>query len=493
MVTKSSGGNMAINDSFSLSNALNSQAYAYKCWYNYNYCNNTMGIDSKSMSEITQTWNGELSNWRATASNDENAYEISDDDFSKATRTGKEEAQKDTGYEGGKGGMVTRGVADAASGIAGAAVTVGGIDVLGSGVANAAGKVVGKSAGKAVANGKTNAADKSNGAWIIAAPLALATGTAYMASKPNQEQKEACDDLQDNMTDAQAALASAQDDMADYAAEIEEMSDEAQMYNEDANGEIEEQKSEFDLYKESYEALMAKVESGEALTEDEKALLEELVPLMQELGVTMNETIDDTGEAVSDIYDEMGTYQEGYDYAAETMGEVQGLTDYAESFDEATQTMCYVEGGAQTLNAFNGGKAALQAGKFAASGGIFTAWAWGFAAAGAAGAAMSTAGAAQQFSWAGDVGTEIGMREATQDLNVDTTDIYDERIADYEGYMGGVEDLTLDVPDDMEAPEEVPDVSNNNNPDSKPVTTGIFGTGNGTEADAQDKKDENKA
>ena len=63
---------MAIQDSFNLSNAINSQSYAYKCWYNYNYGNNTMGISAKDMGEITQTWNNELKNWKATALKDEN-------------------------------------------------------------------------------------------------------------------------------------------------------------------------------------------------------------------------------------------------------------------------------------------------------------------------------------------------------------------------------------------------------------------------------------
>ena len=84
---------MAIQDSFNLSKATTSQAYAYKCWYNYNYGGNTMKISSKDMGEITQTWNGELKNWRATASNDENAYEIEDDDYSTAKLSGKESAK----------------------------------------------------------------------------------------------------------------------------------------------------------------------------------------------------------------------------------------------------------------------------------------------------------------------------------------------------------------------------------------------------------------
>ena len=117
---------MAIQDSFNLSKATTSQAYAYKCWYNYNYGGNTMKISSKDMGEITQTWNGELKNWRATASNDENAYEIEEGDYSTAKLSGKESAKDKTGYDGGKGGMIANGV----------------VDVVASGFAALGGKVV---------------------------------------------------------------------------------------------------------------------------------------------------------------------------------------------------------------------------------------------------------------------------------------------------------------------------------------------------------------
>ena len=444
---------MAIRDSFCLSNALNSQAYAYKCWYNYNYGNNTMGISAKDMGEITQTWNSQLNNWHATALDDENAYEIPDDDFSMYKKDGKEQAKEKTGHDGGKAGMITRGTVDAVAGAAGALGTTIGKNVAnklgnavgGALVKNSVEKVAGKAATKAIegateeaiteagkkalgeaaetateeavaeagkkaigdAAGK-EAGDKianKNVSFIITAPLALATGTAYTVKKPNKDEKEACDALQDEMTNAQGALAEAQNDMGTAGDELTSLADEAQMTNEDANDEIEDKKSEYDMYRASYDALMEKVKSGETLTDDEKELLKELVPLMQELGVGIQETQEEATDLTGDLYDEMGTYQDTYDNAAGTVAEVEGLTDYAESFDSATRTMCYVEAGAQTLNAASGGKAALDAGKFAASGGIFTAWAWGFAAMGAAGAAQSGVGAAQQFSWAGEVGS----------------------------------------------------------------------------------------
>ena len=574
---------MAVSGSYNLTQATNSQSYAYKCWYNYNYGGNTMGISAKDMGEITQTWNTELTKWRATAQNvkDENKYEISDDDFNASKLNAKNEIKDETGFNGKRGKMATRTATDLASGIAGAAAaTIGkkvatkaatvvankvvkevtkdvtskivekaatkatkkiteetvknaatkaateaatkaGEEAAKAGVANfvgkAAEKAAAKAASKAAAKGAEKAAEKGaesaakvtkagkNVGWIITAPLALATGTAYMAKKPNKTEKEACDALQDSMNDAQVALTSAQGDMEDYAGEIEELSDEAAAQNEDANDSIEEDKTEFDMYKASYDALMEKVNSGEPLSEDEKNLLNELVPLMQELGVNINETQEDTTDTVGSLYDEMGAYQDGYDEAAGTMAEVEGVTDYAESFDSATRTMCYVEAAAQGLNAASGTQAALQAGKFAASGGIFTSWAWAFSAAGAAGAAMSGVGVSQQIKWAGDINDEIDLRKATQDLNVDTQAAYDENIDVYAGLLEGVENLELEIPEDMEAPEEAPEIptdngtntpvtTSNDNPFGQPTTQSVNGTTNndGINANNKDKeKDKN--
>ena len=488
---------MAIQDSFNLSKATTSQAYAYKCWYNYNYGGNTMKISSKDMGEITQTWNGELKNWRATASNDENAYEIEDDDYSTAKLNGKESAKDKTGYDGGKGGMIANSVGDFALSVAGA--------VTGKIVGNAVGRTL-NSAGACVVNSGGQAAIQSSGKTvklsdIATVVMASAVAAKYYIAKPNKEQKEACDELQNTMQDAKASLAAAQDDMTTAGDEIVDLSDEAQAYNEDANDEIEDKKTEYDMYKASYDALMEKVNSGESLTEDEKALMKELVPIMQQLGVDIGDLSDETTDNVGEIYDEMGTYQDVYDNAASTMGEVEGVTDYAESFDGATRAMCYVEAGAQTVNGISAGLAAARlAGK------AFVGWA--FAAIGAAAAASSGIAAKEQFDWAGKVGNEINARKETQDLNATTISMYDENIDAYAGQMEGVEDLELEIPEDMSDPEGMSEqlgeessavLAQNTTPDG---TTGAVVTG-GTNTSAttttstnipDDKdKDKNKA
>ncbi len=514
-------------DSFNLAQALNSQSYAFKCWNNYYYGNNTMGISSKDMGEITQTWNSELANWKAVALDDENAYDIPDDDFSKSYQNGKDAGKEATGYDGKKGGAITRTVVDAGLGVAGAlGATVGknvagniGVKVGGSLVANAGKKAAEKAAtkaaeeatAKALEEGATEAAAKAAGkaageevtqksvkqagSWSVAAPLALAQATLYMAKKPNKDGKEACDALQDVMAESQAASISAQDEMTAMGEELMTLSDEAAEYNEDANDQIEEQKTEYDMYMASFMALKEKAEAGEALTDEEKALYKELGGLLTESGEAITETQEETGENVTAIYDDMGTYQEGYDYAAETVAEVQGITDYAESFDSATQTMCYVEGAAQTLNAASGIKAGIKAGLAAAGSLGFNAWAWACAAMGASAGVMSGIGAAEQFKWAGEVGTEIEARKATQDLNTDTSDMYDSEIDNYDGWMTGVEDLELEIPDEIEAPEdtELPGgTATGEEEEAAPAATG-FGIAAATEETDDKKKEEEKA
>ena len=513
---------MAISGSFNLSQATTSPSYAYKCWYNYNYGGNTMGISAKDMGEITQTWNTELTKWRKTAksSHDENKYEIADDDLNTAKLNAKDTIKDETGCNGKKGGMIARTTVDVALGLTGATVAVAGKKIIQKTAEKAAEKAgtkvfqkvadkaaekaaqkvfakAGEKAGteateKVAAKAAEDAAAKAtknagkSASCIIGCTLALAQGTLYMAKKPNKTEKEACDELQNSMTDAQASLASAQGDMEDYASNVEELTDEATAQNEDANASIEDDKTEFDMYKASYDALMEKVNSGETLTEDEQNLLKELVPLMQKLGVSIQDTSDEATDIVGTLHEEIGTYQEGYDDAAATMAEVEGVTDYAESFDSATRTMCYVEAASQGLNVASGTKSTIEATSLATSGSWAfgaTAWAWAFVGMGAAGTAMSTAGVAEQIKMAGDVGTEISMRKETQSLNVDTQAMYDENIDVYDGQLQSVEDLELEIPETPETPtgeNGTPVTTSSENPFGQPVAQSANGTTTGS-------------
>ena len=472
---------MAIGDSFNIREATTSQSYAYKCWYNYNYGNNTMGISSGDIGKIITTWKDQIPSWKATAEKDENRYEIDDTGYDASKEAGKNHAKDRIGYDGKQGGQITRTVGHAiASGLGAAGTIVSSCLAKSAGfgigakvlskeaiekAAKEAGKKAAEEAGKKVAEESAKkaaeetaqkAAEESvkkaaNGANLsayIAAGLAIATATAYMIKKPNKEQKEACVAMEDVLNDSQAALEQTQAEMADADDAHVELADEAQATTEDGNDEIEDKKTTLDLYRAQYDALMEKVQSGQPLSEDEKSFLKEVVQLMQELGVGINDTAETVHEDVSDIYDEMNeNAEEVFNAASETMGEVEGVTDFAESFDSSTRLMCYVEAGSQTLNAASGAAAGA---KLLAGG----PWNWVLGGAAIAAAGVSGMGAAEQVGYAKEVGDEIDLREATQDLNSTTSEVFDERVDDFDGYMSGIEDLTIEVPKDLE--DEIP-------------------------------------
>ena len=68
--------------------------------------------------------------------------------------------------------------------------------LTGEAATKAAEEAATKTTEEAAKNASDTVASKNVG-WIITAPLALATGTAYTAKKPNKEQQEACDAMQD--------------------------------------------------------------------------------------------------------------------------------------------------------------------------------------------------------------------------------------------------------------------------------------------------------
>ena len=316
--------------------------------------------------------------------------------------------------------------------------------------------------------------------------MAIVTAATYFIKKPNKVEKEACDKLQDTMAESQSATIASQEEMSYMGEELMTLSDDAAAYNEEANDEIEDQKTEYDMYMETYTSLKEKAESGQMLTDEEKSLYSEVVGLLTESGALISEIQEDASDTVTGIYDDMGTYQEGYDYAAETVAEVQGVTDYAESFDKSTQALCYVEGAAQTLNAVSG---AIAGARLMAGGW----WNWALGIASIAAGVSSGVAAAEQFKYAGEVGTEIEARKVTQDVNTETGNVYDTEIDNYDAWMTGVEDLELEIPDEIEAPEdtELPEGATTGAEAAEPISTG-FGLGIVPE-DSDKMKEEEKA
>lgn len=472
------GGIMAIQDSFSISEARMNQAYAYKCWYNYNYENNTMGIPSSAMGEIVTQYSGVMKDWKATATNDENKYEISEDNFSDSYDAGKQRGKDSSGGHDGSTDGTGSAVASTVNVVGGVAAGVMG--VLTS-ITALSGKAALTKPGAITLSGTVAAA-------VIGGALA-ASGTYLVAAKPNKDPADACEQLTQDMGTAQSEIMEQDSIMEDADGELIELADEADSANENTNAEMEENKSEFDLYKESYDNLVAKLESGEELTEEEKELLKELIPLMQQLGVNIEELQGDATDYISELYESMEEYQEYFDDAAEKIAEIQGMTDFAAAFDEATKENANMVKTTATVGTVGAG-AIVTAGAIGIKAGkakMATVFGAGYGAAQVAAGITATAlgvaagvefqvAAKQQSEYADKASIEIDARVATQDLNSTLNDVYDERVEDFEGYMGIVEDLELEVPDDMEAPEETPTI-----PEGEAGETAGSETGSGTD------------
>ena len=438
---------------------INSESWCRKAYLNYERYGNSMNLTVQEYNEIRQVWSHKLASWDAAVANDENEYDFEDSDYADYKKEGAEEAEKDTGYDGDNSGMISRGTGDALFCLGGGIwnMFTGGFGSLGN-LKNIAS--FGKGAtSKSVLKGMSDGAH--NWSTYVQAAMAIATAAMYKALKPNKEQVNACNTLQQGMEGAQAQLTNEQANMTEAAENTCALSDEANERNEEGNDEIAEKKAEYDLFMAQYLAIKAKIDSGEELTDSEKQLYKDLVGILSEIGVEIDEISETTGDEVEDLYDEIGESQEVYDVAAESMGQIEGLTDYAESFDETTRIMCYFEVVAQTFNSISGFMAGA---KLMATG----FWNWVLGAASIAAGGISAAGAYEQFDMAKQVGVEIGMREDTQDLNSETMGIYEEEIDGFDAILQGVEELELDIPEDVSAPEETTVPAGNNGEEDKP-------------------------
>ena len=436
---------------------INSEADCRRAYLNYHCYGNSMNISASEMGEITSAWSNRISSWQATVTSDETEYDFDDTDYSTYKAQGRETAKEKAGDIGSNTGNYCDSIGTAVfsgAGAAGALVTQFGGNVWGLGHHGAT-KLLGEKATtkiteKAAGTG-TSELTKEAGKNLSAIATAIMTSIVaglYWARKPNKDEVEACNALQEEMAGAQADLAGRQSEMADYSGEIMDLSDQTMEINEATNEQIAEQKALYDQYMQTILALQAKVDAGEELTDSEKELYNEVVDILQETGVTIEDLAATSGEEVTEIYDEMGEYQEGYDEVAESMGQVEGLTDFAASFDQDTRAMATMEAISQGVNAISAGRAAVRlfAGPW---------WNYAFGIMATAAGVSSGFAAAEQKEFVGQVGDEIDAREMTQDINSETMDMYDEEIDAFDGFMQGVEDLELEIPEEFGSEEGV--------------------------------------
>lgn len=460
-------GVKAMGISIDMNRALTSEAYAAQCI-------RSGQLSSSERSQIAAQWGADkIKLWEAVDSTD---YRIEDDDWNASIDAGRKKAEEATGHDGSKESILKVGTDVLGAGLS----TTGAIALTTSstgGIAGSLGRsIIGEKATNNISLGKSvgeGGAEKNIGARATVI-MASAVAAKYWLERPNKEQVEAAKQLYNAqegtgiLIDGQCSLNEAQELMQEASEETTALTEEAEELNDETNEDIDDNKTNFDFYRKQYEYLKEKAQRGEELTPDEKQMLKDLAPLMEEASANITTAQEEASTALEDKTEEIEAYQTNYDDSAETIAEVQGLTDFAEGFDSATRTMAYIEGGAQTLNGISAGRAAalLSVSGF---------WNIAFATMGYVAATASAGAAAQQFSWAGQVGDEIDFREATQDLGSETSDMYDEELDNFAGNLEIIDDLEVVVPEDLAIPNQPATAGDSGGSEIDPLAAGAAG------------------
>ena len=178
---------------------------------------------------------------------------------------------------------------------------------------------------------------------------------------------------------------------------------------------------------------------------------------MEEAKANIEGTQEEASTGLEDKNGEIQDYKSQYDEGAETIAEVQGLTEYAAGFDSDTKTSAIVEGVSLGISAVTTGAAAA---RLATQGGLTFGATLAFAAMGAVAAGRLGLGTKEQIEWANQIGQEVRFREATEELGAEAESVYEEELDNFTGNMDIIEDMEIEVPEDLELPDQNPATGN---------------------------------
>ena len=483
---------------------LESQESCWRAYLNYHCYGNSMGITGEEMGAIINRWGDQIPTWQKNAqTNDEVKYEFDDSEFENYRSEGYNDAKEEHGEDVNMKGASDRAGADWAG--AGISAGTGGIAMLFRAIGT------GKN-GKTWGNvGSKGAKGISVAAFVLSAISCIAAFAVGLNAKnniANKEEHAAVMSLNEEMANQQTMLNDEVSNMESIKEEIISLEDEAQAANDDANSNIMDKKTEYDMYKRMYETLKAKIESGKPLTESEKSLYQKVVAYLGTTSTAINDEVDNASSVVNDIYGDIESFSADYDMVAETIANVQGVTDYAAEIDEKTQKLCNSEKTAQMVNTIGAGLAA--GGMIWATASLIKdltltgPWGWvvaaGIAILGAGLTVMAGLGAywsgkasEQQGKMSEEVGVEIAARQTTQDLGTETLDIYGEELDAYDGSLDNLSEFEVLVPDDTAAPEGAPAVPTSAPPATQTPNNGGSQNGDGTDNGTKKKPGSNGA
>ena len=414
-----------IGNSFDLDRAIENQNYAYKCWFNYEKDGNTMRISDADMKKVLEQWSGSKTKWEAKAEQDITEYSIEGDyEWNSAYDDGmndaKAEATKDTVKENGKTKKGWDGDTKKSKDINTATGTV---TTVGA-VAGAA--VTAVSMG--ISSMTTTIAGCSNVplGFVIAAPLEMAIGILYEATRPNKKENEALKNLKTFMETGQANLQAASLQMEQSNIEMTNLSAASENDKNKTKEDIAAKQELIKVAQATYNAIVARVKSGEPLSSTDKTKLNackgQISALQAEIDALQLASIEFStanSEAIASKKAEFDTH-------AQNIAKEKGTTDYAASFDEATKDAAKVQIAAHSINFAASILTTVQAAMFVSP---FTLFALAFVGMAAAGAGMSAHAIVEQSMILSDTNKELDVRENTQATIEETTVDYENKLS----------------------------------------------------------------
>lgn len=431
---------------FDLTKALNKEAYAYNCWVNKNYENNTLAITDDELKQIEDRWGQQrVQNWKFEAENDHTEYEIDDDDFDLAALESQEDTKAEVEEKTGEGsakvqkGNNTANISGAIVGVAGATGTiVTGVAAATAAATNAVAQIAATTAQTtyvtaistsglysptslsaasnlmtAGTNAQTASAAASKAASVgkamcyVGCAISLAVGVLYEATRPNKKPYEALMELKELMKTSTDNLVQEQLAMEALGNEAAEKTSVVESEQEKKQNEIN-TKAQVLMFASLIQMdLQSKVNSGEPITAAEKAMFDNAAGQISTLAEEVKTLSLDLTAFSETGASEISFLTGEFDEHALNIANALGQAEFAASFDQVTRNLCIVQAASQALNVVSGsvnGALAIGTGP----------WGWPFAAMGFAGAGMSTHGVIEQSIFANNIKEEIDIRENLQ-------------------------------------------------------------------------------
>lgn len=448
---------------FDLTKALNRESYAYNCWVNKNYENNTLAITDDEIRQIEERWGNErVRDWKFEAENDHTEYEIDDEDFDLAALESQEDTKAEVEEVTGEGSATYKQKGNNAGNYTAAGINAGA--AVGTTVANVAATTAATAAQTAAttaqlasitANGASMAAQtavSTHGIFSSQAALAssaassaqatassaqasaqaasaaadkaanvgkalcyvgcavsLAIGVLYEATRPNKKPHEALMQLKELMKTSTDNLVQEQLAMEDIGNEAEEKASNSEQEQDQKQKEIN-VKAQVLMFATLIQMdIQNKMNAGEPITASEKTMFDNAAGQISTLAGEVQTLSADLANTSEVNASEISLLTGEFDQKALNIANALGQAEFAATFDQATRNLCIVQAASQALNVVSGGvNGALAIGTGP--------WGWVFAAMGFAGAGMSVHGVIEQSKFAINIKEEIDVRENLQSM-----------------------------------------------------------------------------